>query len=856
MFPDNLTRAEAQARAALLRPSRYAVEVDLSGAGLPEPERAFVSRTTLSFTGLGTGSTHLDLIASSVSSATLDGVTLDPASFVDSRLPLEVTPGEHELVVVAVCRYSRSGQGLHRFVDPVDGRTYLYTQFESSDARRVYGCFEQPDLKARFTISVVAPESWAVVSNGHALGREPAGEGFLRHRFSETEPISTYLTALVAGDYVSVTSSYEALAGELPMAIYCRASLLEHLDADEIFTITTDGFDVFETQFGFPYPFGKYDQVFVPEYNAGAMENVGCVTFRDEYIFRSRVTAASRSRRQDTILHELSHMWFGDLVTMRWWDDLWLKESFATWASNFAVSELAQDKTAVWARFLHGFKTNAYRGDQLPSTHPVAADIPDLEAVESNFDQITYAKGGSVLVQLVGYVGRETFLEGLRTYFAEHAFGNTSLDDLLRALEEASARDLGGWSAQWLEQPGVNLLALELGTEEGRITSAAVRQTASPSWPALRDHRVAVGLYAREGDVLTRTDRVEVEVSGELTAVPALVGRPLPDLLLTNDEDLTYSKVRLDPHSTRTALAALPGLADPLSRAVGWQALWDATRDAELPADAYLDLLLRGLPQEPDLTVVNNLLGQAAVTAGSYTPPASRAATATTWQQGLRRLLQEAAPGSDHQLALARAHVGAARDPEHADEVEGWLSGRDVPAGLEVDQDLRWAVISTLAALGRADEALIAAEERADGSVTGQERGAGARAARPTAEAKAEAWRLAVDEDAIPNAQQSAICLGFWQRQQDEVLEPYVDRYLQLAGDISASRGVWATKGVALRKSALRNLFPWPGDLQPFLERLDAWLSDAEIAPSVRRVVLERRDEAVRALACQQAGAA
>jgi aminopeptidase N len=852
MFPDNLTRAEAQYRSSLLSTSRYAVEVDLWSAGLPDPTLEFLSTVTIRYAGLGTGSTHLDLIASAVRSASLDGAPLDPGSFADSRLPLEVTPGEHELTVVAVCRYSRSGQGLHRFVDPVDGATYLYTQFEPSDARRVYGCFEQPDLKARFTISVVAPEAWEVVSNGHALGSEHVADGFVRRRFSETEPISTYLTAVVAGDYVSVSSSYQALAGELAMAIYCRRSMMEHLDADEIYAITTNGFGVFETQFGVPYPFGKYDQVFVPEYNAGAMENVGCVTFRDEYIFRSRVTAAARSRRQDTILHELSHMWFGDLVTMRWWDDLWLKESFATWASNFAVSELAEDKTAVWARFLHGFKTNAYRGDQLPSTHPVAADIPDLEAVESNFDQITYAKGGSVLVQLVGYVGRETFLAGVRRYFAEHAFGNTSLDDLLRALEEESGRDLGAWSAQWLEQPGVNLLELELTTEDGRITTAAVRQSAHPAWPTLRDHRIAVGLYHRDGDALSRTDRLEVEVGGELTDVSALVGRELPDLLLPNDEDLTYAKVRLDPHSTTTALAALPGLPDPLSRAVGWQALWDACRDAQLSAEAYLDLILRGLPAETDATVVGNLLGQAATTVGSYTPPATRAATQTRWQRGLRELLSATEAGSDLQLALARAFVGAARDPEHAEEIAGWLDGVAVPAGLEVDQDLRWAVVGRLAGLGRLDDAAITAEEAADGSVTGQERAAGARAARPTAEAKAEAWRLAVNEDAIPNAQQSAICLSFWQRKQDDVLAPYVERYLQLAEDISASRGVWATKGISLRKAALRNLFPWPTEQQPFLERLDGWLADAEIAPSVRRVILERRDETVRALACQR----
>jgi len=851
MFPDNLTRDEARHRSGLLATSRYTVEIDLSGVGLDSPTTQFVSTSTIAFTGLGEGRTHVDLIGESVRSATLDGQPLDPGAFTGSRLPLEVTPGEHELSVVAVCRYSRSGEGLHRFVDPADDRTYLYTQFEVADARRMFADFEQPDLKARFTISVVAPQDWVVVSNGTLLGRDPLDGGLVRARFSETQPVSTYLTALVAGDYVGVTSSATTQAGEVPMALYCRRSVLEHLDADEILRITTNGFRVFEDRFGFAYPFGKYDQVFVPEYNAGAMENIGCVVFRDEYLFRSRVTAAARSRRQDTILHELSHMWFGDLVTMRWWDDLWLKESFATWASNFAVSEQSADQAAVWARFLSGFKANAYRGDQLPSTHPIAADMVDLEAVESNFDQITYAKGGSVLVQLVGYVGREAFLAGIRTYFARHAFGNTSLADLLTALQESSGRDLSAWSAQWLETAGVDTLALELEVADGRIGAAAVRQSAAAAWPTLRDHRVVVGVYRRESGRLERVDRVEVEVSGELTEVPALVGRDQPDLLLVNDDDLTYAKARLDARSLETALAALPELADPLSRAVLWQSLWDACRDALLPAARYAELVLRAVPHESDATVVANVLAQGATAVGSYTPLAGRAQAASAWQQGLRTLLLAAEPGSDHQLSLARSFVAAARDDEHADLVAGWLAGTSVPTGLVVDRDLRWAVVGRLAALGRLDEEAVAAEERADASVTGQERAAGARAARPTPAAKAEAWRLAVEEDAIPNAQQSAICLGFWQRGQDEVLDPYVDRYFQLAEDISASRGVWDRKGIALRKSALRNLFPWPSEQQPFLERLDAWLESAPIGASARRVVLERRDETVRALACQ-----
>ncbi|WP_375423969.1 aminopeptidase N [uncultured Friedmanniella sp.] len=851
MFPDNITRAEATSRSELLATSRYTVEIDLSGRDLDQPTAHFVSTSTVFYTGRGSGLTHVDLIAESVRSVTLDGVALDASSFSGSRLPLEVTPGEHELTVVAVCRYSRSGEGLHRFVDPADGRTYLYTQFEVADARRMFANFEQPDLKARFTTSAVAPQAWEVVSNGSLLSREPVGEGLVRASFSETEPVSTYLTALVAGDYAHVSGSYIGKAGELAMGVYCRQSLVDHLDADAILKVTTDGFDVFEGHFAFPYPFGKYDQIFVPEYNAGAMENIGCVVFRDEYIFRSRVTAASRSRRQDTILHELSHMWFGDLVTMRWWDDLWLKESFATWASNFAVSEQSSDQRAVWARFLSGFKTNAYRADQLSSTHPVAADMVDLEAVESNFDSITYAKGGSVLVQLVGYVGRDAFLAGLRTYFARHAFGNTSLADLLAALQESSDRDLSAWSAQWLEAAGVNTLSLELVEEECLVSGAAIRQTADPRWPTLRDHRVLLGLYALLDGELVRTEVVEVEVRGGLTPVPALVGRTRPDLVLVNEDDLTYAKARLDPASLTTAHALLPRLADPLSRAVLWQTMWDACRDALLPADAFADLVLRGLGAETDATVINGLLAQGATAVGSYSPPASRPETATYWQHGLLARVQAAVPGSDDQLALARALVGAARDDRPAELVAGWLEGHDVPEGLAVDQDLRWAVIGRLASLGRIDEAAIAAEEAADGSVTGQERAAGARSARPTAEAKAEAWRMAVDGDDIPNSQQSAICLSFWQRSQDDVLEPYVDRYFRLAEDISASRGVWATKGIALRKSALRNLFPWPTDQRGFLDRLDAWLAETEIGASVLRTIIERRDETVRALACQ-----
>ncbi|WP_344801779.1 aminopeptidase N [Microlunatus ginsengisoli] len=851
MFPDNLTRAEAAARSALIQTESYRLEIDLSGRAPADGTTTFTSRSTIRFSAHADGQLHVDLIADRVLAAALDGEPLDPASFADSRLPLTVGAGEHELTVEALCRYSRSGEGLHRFVDPADGRVYLYTQFEPAEARRVFACFEQPDLKARFTTSVVAPEQWLVISNGVETEREPIGDGVARWNFAETLPVSTYLNALVAGEYHAVSTTYAAAAGELEMALLCRASLADHLDADRIWATTTGGFDVFERHFGYPYPFGKYDQVFVPEYNSGAMENIGCVVIRDEYVFRGRVTAASYRTRADTILHELSHMWFGDLVTMRWWDDLWLKESFATWSSNFASSEI-EDSDATWATFCNAVKTWAYRQDQLPSTHPIAADMVDLEAVELNFDGITYAKGASVLRQLVAFVGRDAFLAGVRDYFATHAFGNTTLADLLTALQAASGRDLSGWSAQWLETAGVNTIAADFELDdEGRFASFDLVQTAAEAWPTLRDHRLAVGLYRLGADGLIRTDRIETDISGGRTQVPTLVGREAPDLLLVNDDDLTYAKVRLDPRSLRTVLDHLDRLPDALPRAVCWGAAWDLCRDAELSGADYAALVLRGAAVETDLTAVNTVLGGGWKAATAFSPLDRRAEQQQSWQDGVRALLAGAAPGSDHQLAFARAFAAAATDDGAADELASWLEGRDVPEGLVIDSELRWALVRNAARLGRLDEAALAAEEERDKTVAGAEYAAAARAAQPTAEAKDAAWRAAVDQNLITATTQRAICQAFWQRDQDEVLAPYVERYFAMADDISAGRGAWADKGTQLRTNALANLFPSPADLSDLLTRLDAWLAGAELAEYARRIIAERRDDAARSLRCQ-----
>ena len=856
MFPDNLTRAEAQARAALIGTDTYAVHVDLSGREVDDPTTLFTSTSRIRFTARAAGSLHVDLIAERVRSASLDGVALDPATFVASRLPFDVEPGEHELVVDAVVRYSRSGDGLHRFVDPADGLTYLYTQFEPADARRVYACFEQPDLKARFSVSVTAPSDWAVVSGGAEESTAEAGDGFTLTTFATTEPVSTYLTSLLAGHYTIVDGTLETAKGTISSRVICRRSLAESLDTDAILEVTQGGFRTFEHHFGLPYAFGKYDQAFVPEYNAGAMENIGLVTLRDEYIFRSRVTQASRDYRQEVILHELAHMWFGDLVTMRWWDDLWLKESFATWSSNFAVGELTDDAATNWASFSAGSKTGALRADQLPSTHPIAADIVDLEAVSTNFDQITYGKGASVLAQLVAFVGRDAFLEGVRAYFAEHAFGNTSLADLLAALEPPSGRDLTAWSKRWLETAGVNTLALEVETDaDDVVTRADVVQTAAPEHPTLRPHRLGVGAYDLVEGRLAVTAAVELDVDGERTPVPELVGLPRPALLLPNDGDLTFAKVRLDDRSRTAALAHLPLVTDPLARAVLWASLWDACRDAELPARDYVDVVLRTAAVETVPTQLRNVLAQASLAANSYTPVAERADVQARFERGLHDLLGSAPAGSDAQLAFARSFAAASNPGWGADVLAGWLDGTGVPEGLVIDRDLRWLLVGQLARLGRIDGAGIDAEQARDNSSAGVELAAGARAARPTAEAKAEAWRLACESDEVTNSVQSAICVSFGARGQDDVLAPYVEPYLAMVEDASALRGVWATKGEVLRTSAVRNLFPVPTDREAFLARLDEWLAGVELSASLRRIVVERRADSVRALRCQQASA-
>ncbi|QWC85902.1 aminopeptidase N [Nocardioidaceae bacterium] len=843
----NLTRDEARTRASLLSVDTYDVELDLTTG----PD-TFGSVTTVRFSateeGLG-ASTWIDLVGAEVEAATLNGEPLDPGSHTDGRLPLPELQADNELVVRARCRYSRTGEGLHRFVDPADDKVYLYTQFEVPDARRVYACFEQPDLKAVFTFTVTAPDHWLVVSNSPRVEPEPAGEGAGTWRFAPTERMSTYITALVAGEYVEVRDSYAGRGGEIPLGLYCRASKQPDLDVDRLLQVTKQGFAFFEEAFDSAYPFGTYDQLFVPEYNMGAMENAGCVTFRDEYLPRSRQTAAFYESRANTILHEMAHMWFGDLVTMRWWDDLWLNESFAEWASHWAMAN-ATEYTEAWTSFATARKVWAYRQDQLPSTHPVAADNHDLHAVEVNFDGITYAKGASALKQLVAWVGEEEFVRGLRAYFAEHAFGNTDLEDLLSQLEAASGRELRPWVAEWLQTSGVNTLRPEVTvTDDGRMAEVAVAQTAIEAYPTLRRHRIGVGLYDLTDGRLALRRRVETDVRGERTVVEELAGELEPDLLLLNDGDLTYAKIRLGERSLRTVVQNLASLEDSLARSLCWGAAWDMTRDAEMRARDYVDLVVRALGSESDVTALGRVPMYARQAVERFTAPADRDALRRRWEAGVRGLLRDAEPGSDHQLAFVRAYAAASVTDEALDHLEQLLAGEASLDGLEIDTDLRWTLLSALAAAGRAGAEEIAAERDRDATISGQERAAAALAVRPTVEAKQEAWRDAVERDDVANETQRSVATAFTGGRNPAALEPFVEQYL------TAAESIWESKGTQRASTVLEYMFPVPLASDGLIDRVDRWLEETAAPEAAKRYVREGRDEAARALRAQASDA-
>jgi aminopeptidase N len=834
----NLTRDEAHDRGRLVGVRSYHVDLDLTG-----DDDVFTSQTTVTFGCSRPGAgTFIDLSAPVVTEIALNGQPVGPESFDGDRITLANLAADNELRVRASCAYSRNGEGLHRFRDPADGDVYLYSDLETFDAHRVYACFDQPDLKATFEFTVTVPAGWRVISNmaPDVTGEPAPGQGTARWHFPPSPVMSTYITAVAAGPYHQVLTEHDGI----PLGLYCRQSLAQYLDPDEIFEVTRQGFDFFHQAFATRYPFGKYDQLFVPEYKAGAMENAGCVTFLEDYLFRSRVTDFRRQSRATTILHEMAHMWFGDLVTMRWWDDLWLNESFATWASVHAQAEATRWHGA-WTSFAQLEKAWAYRQDQLPSTHPIAADVPDIAAVEVNFDGITYAKGAAVLKQLVAYVGLENFLAGLRRYFGQYAWSNATLGDLLAQLEAASGRELAGWSKQWLETAGVNTLRPEFKlAADGTFTEFAVRQEAPGSHPVLRDHRIAIGLYDRAPAGLVRRRRVETDISGERTMVPALAGEPRPDLVLINDDDLTYAKIRLDPHSMATLSTSIGEFTQTLPAALCWAAAWDMCRDAELPAREYVQLALGGISSVTDVSVAQTLLRQVDAALRRYTDPAWRETGLDLTAGALRRLLGQAEPGSDIQLAYAQALTGVALSPGDLALLNGLLDGTAVIAGLTVDTELRWRILHRLVSRGAVGEPEIEAELARDATDAGERHAASCRAAVPEPAAKEAAWAQIIG-GTLPNATFRAVLAGFMDYDQPLLLAPYSGRYFEVAS------GIWRDWTPDMARWFVSYAYPIADD-SSVIAKTTELITRTSPPPGFARLLIEGRDSVQRALRCQE----
>jgi len=831
----SLTRTEAAARAAAVDVRNYEVDLDLTAAG-----DTFRSRTVLRF-GASASTTFVDFEPVVIVSATLNGVPVPPGAHADHRLTLTGLAESNELVVEAVMRYSNTGEGLHKYTDPADGSVYLYQHMFLDGARRILPCFDQPDLKATFRVGVTAPPEWIVASNGEA---EPGFVGG-RWRFAPTKPISTYLVTLIAGPYHAVTDEHDGI----PLALYGRAAIAGQLDAQagEIFEITKQCLDRYHEMFDIRYPFGHYQQAFVPEFNFGAMENPGLVVFRDEYIYRSAVTDSQRERRATVIAHEMAHMWFGDLVTMAWWDDLWLNESFAEYMGTRVAAE-ATRFTETWTTFAMQRKAWGLRADQHPSTHPVApVEVADTAEALLNFDGISYAKGASVLRQLVAWVGDEPFLAGLNDYFAAHAYRNATLADLLGALSKASGRDLSDWADRWLRRAQVNTLRTEISRDGQGYAEVVVAQTAPELYPTLRPHRIGIGLFDRTAEgAVVRRERIEVDLDpvfdGGRTVIPELAGVEAADLLLLNDGDLAYAKIRLDDDTNAVVPPVLPLIGDSLARAVLWASMLDAVIDGERPVAELVTLVLAALPAETEVVIVEDVLGATRSLVDRYATAETRPAALELIAQAADRLLAASEPGGSRQLAAAR---GLIRSTVDTARLAAWLADRGVPEGLAVDEDLRWLILYRLAVLGAAGRAEIDAEFARDHSALGEQWAVRCRAALPEVAAKAAAWASIIGDTSLSNRLTELTATGFWQPEQIGLLASYVPRYFaEMPAMLRVRTGMSAEKVAAAAYPRLV--------VAPETRRLAAeLLARADLDPILRRVVLDADDDVRCALAAR-----
>ena len=836
---NNITRAEAAERSSHLAIQHYDVTIDVT-----KGTETFEATTKVRFTSSQEGySTFIDAVGKRVISATLNGAPVDTSSFDGESLALSNLKAENLLEISVEAIYSKSGEGLQRSVDPVDNEVYLYSQGETAFIRNMYPCFDQPDLKSTFSFTVIAPSHWEVVSNNPLEKKTEQGSSS-RWQFTKTPVMSTYITAIVAGPYARIDDEYVGQK-RIPLGILCRKSLFQYLDAPEIFEITKQGFAYFEKVFGLAYPFDKYDQIAVVDFNWGAMENAGCVTFREDLlVFRSKVTERMRNARANTILHEMAHMWFGNLVTMKWWDDLWLNESFAEWSSYLALVEATRFKNS-WAGFNAERKNWAYRQDQLSSTHPIATDMVDIDTVKANFDGITYAKGASVLHQLVAYVGRDNFITALQRYFAKHAYKNTTLEDLLTELEKSSGRDLKPWVKTWLQTAGTNTLRPVLKVADDKYTSVSIEQDV-PSIPKgsteLRPHRLKVGLFDLVNKELVRRTSIELDVQGASTEIKELAGVKVADLLLINDGDLAFAKIRLPEGSIATIKSHIGALRDNLARALCWSSAWDMLRDAEISASDFIDIAIAGLPGEDDITTVTVLGNQLSGAVEIYAADRNRDLLREKIATCVEELLSQSKPGSDFQLQYARIFAGLAHTPAQIAKVRELLDGK--LNGLVIDADLRWSLLLSLVERGAASHADVEAELQRDNTLTGKHSYERCLAAFPEKEAKEKAFTTATADESISNWSRVSAMQGFLRPLHRDLTAPFIDRYFALILD------KYNNSSYEVSSKIVDLLYPAYNVSPEVLATTEAWLNGAgkDGHPTLRRHVIEAKESLERAL--------
>ncbi|WP_084125898.1 aminopeptidase N [Demequina sp. NBRC 110054] len=854
----NLTKIEAAARAAVVSDVAYDVALDFT-----LPGDVFRSRTVLTFDAERGTTTFLDLVAHEVTRVEIDGEEVAPASVTtDGRLRLHSLSGSTRVVVDALMPYRTDGQGVHRFVDPETSETYLYTQFAANDARSAFACFDQPDIKGRFTFTVDAPAHWVVVSNsttpapatveGAMTGVAPSGSvGVSRWTFGETDPLPCYVAAVMAGPYAYAEGALTSSKGEISARVYGRAQLEAHLDAEELLGTVQAGLELYERVFGTPYPYEKYDQLFVPEYNLGAMENVGAVTIsEDRLLFRGRPSDGEREARQNVVLHELAHMWFGNLVTMRWWDDLWLNESFAEFIGTWATEKVTEFADS-WVTFGANRKSVAYVQDQLPTTHAIVTEVPDTEATVSAFDMITYAKGASALKQLAAYVGEEAFFGGVASYVSRYAYGNATLAEFLAEVEASAGHDLSAWAQAWLETPGVPTLSADLvEKDDATIASLAVVETPAADFPVAHPHRLTVAGYSHGDEAFSREWEADVALEAGSVAVPEAAGKPLPDLLLVNDGDRSYAKLRLTEASVATAVAHIGDLTEAKPQALVLDALWHMCRDAQLPAEKYIDAALTALPVMANSTAAESHVRTLVVALTRYLPPTRLDAVGEEAAERLWASLLGATPASDIQLQLLKAYAQVARTPAQAARLDALVHGESRLPELTIDTDLSWLLLQSLAAAGAVDAAGIDAHLASDDTAAGRRRAAGAKAAIGTREAKRAAWESLVRPNGptLNNATQYEVGLGLARVTDPALIAPLAEKILDDLLDYYVPNEGFVGARVA------RYVFPIAtiGRVPGIDAKVEAWLTAHADAPSVlRKVVVECLDEMRRAAAAQ-----